>query len=46
MFEEEFKNLSDEEQLEVIEYLEEYMESVAIGNGDYHTGPNGEIIID
>ncbi|GFM12043.1 MULTISPECIES: hypothetical protein [Bacillaceae] len=46
MFEEEFENLSDDEQLEVIEYLEEYMESVAIGNGDYRIGPDGEIIID
>ncbi|MEE6201069.1 hypothetical protein [Bacillus cereus] len=46
MFEEEFENLSDEEQLEVIEYLDEYMESVAIGNGDYHIGDNGEIVIE
>ncbi|MCY7786390.1 hypothetical protein [Bacillus inaquosorum] len=46
MFEEEFENLSDDEQLEVIEYLEEYMEFVAIGNGDYRIGPDGEIIID
>ncbi len=46
MLEEEFENLSDEEQLEVIEYLDEYMESVAIGNGDYRIGPNGEFIID
>ncbi|MGI9902538.1 hypothetical protein KK159_12545 [Bacillus velezensis] len=46
MFEEEFENLSDDEQLEAIEYLEEYMESVAIGNGDYRIGPDGEIIID
>lgn len=46
MLEEEFENFSDEEQLEVIEYLDEYMESVAIGNGDYHTGDNGEIVIE
>lgn len=46
MFEEEFENLSDEEELEFIEYLDEYMESVAIGNGDYHIGDNGEIVIE
>ncbi|MES5848649.1 MULTISPECIES: hypothetical protein [unclassified Bacillus cereus group] len=46
MLEEEFENLSDEEQLEFIEYLGEYMESVAIGNGDYHIGDNGEIVIE
>ncbi|WP_163118445.1 MULTISPECIES: hypothetical protein [Bacillus] len=46
MLEEDFENLSDEEQLEVIEYLDEYMESVAIGNGDYYIGDNGEIVIE
>ncbi|WP_170954554.1 hypothetical protein [Bacillus cereus] len=46
MLEEEFENLSDEEQREVIEYLDEYMEFVAIGNGDYHIGDNGEIVIE
>ncbi|WP_164691269.1 hypothetical protein [Bacillus tropicus] len=46
MLKEEFENLSDEEQLEVNEYLDEYMESVAIGNGDYHIGDNGEIVIE
>ncbi|MED2698464.1 hypothetical protein P4222_23390 [Bacillus thuringiensis] len=46
MLEEEFENLSDEEQLEAIEYLDEYMESVAIGNGDYHIDDNGEIVIE
>ncbi|WP_206780377.1 hypothetical protein [Bacillus toyonensis] len=46
MLEEEFENLSDEEQLEVIDYLDEYMESVAIGNGDYHIGDNREIVIE
>ncbi|MDA1780820.1 MULTISPECIES: hypothetical protein [Bacillus cereus group] len=46
MFEEEFENLSDEEQRELIEYLDEYMESVAIGGGDYYIGDNGEIVIE
>ncbi|MEK4090134.1 MULTISPECIES: hypothetical protein [Bacillus] len=46
MFEEELENLSEEEQLEVIEYLGEYMESVALGNGDYRIGSNDEIIVE
>lgn len=46
MFEEELENLTEEEQKEVEDYLDEYLESVAIGNGDYRIGPNGEIIID
>lgn len=46
MFEEELENLTDEEQKEVGDYFDEYLDSVAIGNGDYRIGPNGEIIID
>ncbi|MEC0312932.1 hypothetical protein P8797_07430 [Bacillus subtilis] len=46
MFGEDIKNLTVEEQKEVLEYLDEYFESVAIGNGDYYIGPNGEIIIE
>ncbi|MGN7311554.1 hypothetical protein ACTHQ4_10700 [Alkalicoccobacillus gibsonii] len=45
MYEEDNKNLSEEEK-EDIDYLNEYMESVAIGNGDYRIGLNGEIIIE
>lgn len=46
MFEEELKNLTEEERYEVLNYLDEYMGSVSIGNGDYQIDSNEEIITD
>ncbi|BDC53905.1 hypothetical protein TM2_05740 [Bacillus altitudinis] len=46
MIDEDFENLTDEEQKDVLEYLDEYFEFVFIGNGDYQIDQNGEIIID
>ncbi|MCU4959970.1 hypothetical protein [Bacillus cereus group sp. BcHK20] len=46
MFEDDLKNMSEEEREMAIEYMEEFLDSVAIGNGDYHIGNNGEIVIE
>lgn len=46
MFEEECKNMSEEEQEDFNEFREEYLELVAIGNGDYSINSDGEIEID
>ena len=46
MFEEELENLTEEERYEVLNYLDEYMDSVSIGNGDYQIDSNGEITFD
>ncbi|EOQ04641.1 hypothetical protein [Bacillus cereus] len=46
MFEEDLKNMSEEEREMAIEYMEEFLDSVAIGNGDFDIDNNGEIIIE
>ncbi|WP_010170768.1 hypothetical protein [Bacillus coahuilensis] len=46
MFEEDLKHMSEEERKEALEYMEEFLDSVALGNGDYGIEPNGEIIIE
>ncbi|MBU5247186.1 hypothetical protein [Bacillus halotolerans] len=46
MFEEDLRRMSKEERELAIEYIEEYLDDIAIGEGDYHIGSNGEIIID
>ncbi|MBK3495075.1 hypothetical protein JFL43_09425 [Viridibacillus sp. YIM B01967] len=46
MFEDDLKNMSVEEREEALGYMEELLESVSIGNGDYWIGNNGEIVID
>ncbi len=38
--------MAAEEQEEAIEYMEEFLESVAVGNGDFSIGNNGEIVIE
>ncbi|MDA2407149.1 MULTISPECIES: hypothetical protein [Bacillus cereus group] len=45
MFEDDLKNMSEEEREMAIEYMEEFLDSVAIGNGDFDIDNNGEIII-
>ncbi|WP_176523650.1 hypothetical protein [Bacillus thuringiensis] len=42
---EDFKYMSEEEREAAIEYMEEFLESVAIGNGDY-LKEDGRIIIE
>lgn len=43
---EDFEYMIEEEREAAIEYMEEFLDSIAIGNGDYQIGSNGEIIID
>lgn len=38
--------MSEEEREMAIEYMEEFLDSVAIGNGDFDIDNNGEIIIE
>ncbi|EJR04978.1 hypothetical protein SIM32_28025 [Bacillus cereus group sp. WSBC 10925] len=46
MFEEDLNNMSEEERELAIEYMEEFLDSVAIGNGDFDIDNNGEIVIE
>ncbi|WP_176549187.1 MULTISPECIES: hypothetical protein [Bacillus] len=46
MFEDDLKNMSEEEREMAIEYMEEFLDSVAIGNGYFDIDNNGEIIIE
>lgn len=46
MFEEDLKNMSEEEREMAIEYMEEFLDSVAIGNGDFGIDNNGGIVIE
>lgn len=41
-----FKNMSEEEREMAIEYMEEFLDSVAIGNGDFGIDNNGGIVIE
>ncbi|WP_252650587.1 hypothetical protein [Bacillus pacificus] len=46
MFEEDLKNMSEEEREMAIEYMEEFLDSIAIGNGDFDIDNNGGIVIE
>lgn len=46
MFEDDLKNMSEEERELAIEYMEEFLDSVAIGDGDFYIDNNGEIVIE
>lgn len=46
MFEEDLKNMSEEEQESFIDCMEELFESISLGNGDYNLNSEGEIVID
>ncbi|MDR0122629.1 hypothetical protein AB0R87_03160 [Bacillus pumilus] len=46
MFEEDLKNMSEEEREMAIEYMEEFLDSVAIGNGDFDIDNNDGIVIE
>lgn len=47
--EEQFENLNEEELEELqsfLDFQEEYLENIAIGNGDFYYNDNGDIIIE
>ncbi|MEC2393218.1 MULTISPECIES: hypothetical protein [Bacillus] len=46
MFEDDLKNMSEEEREMAIEYMEEFLDSISIGNGDFDIDNNGEIVIE
>ncbi|MED1287268.1 hypothetical protein [Bacillus mycoides] len=43
--EEDFKNMSEEERRAALEYMEDYLDDIAVSNGDYRV-EDGEIIIE
>lgn len=43
MFWEDLKEMSPEEREEALEYMEEFLDEVAIGNGDYTLNSDGVI---
>lgn len=46
MFWEDLKEMNPEEREMALEYMDEYFEGVALGNGDYQIGDNWEIVIE
>lgn len=47
--EEEFENLTEEEKEEfqnILEFQDDYLESIAIGNGDFYYDNNGNLVIE
>ncbi|QPA58350.1 hypothetical protein [Lysinibacillus sphaericus] len=46
MFEEDFENMSVEEQENFVDCMERMFEDLALGNGDYTLNSEDEIVID